>query len=188
MTRTIRIRAIVAAAAASAAIACMPQLVSAQATCTYTNTTPCTLSPFNASLTPTDVMRLKLSSTSTNLGAPAKTDFTTGFIASTGPTLSVKANRAYRVTVQPTTAFFCVTSCPGVASTKPTYDLSWSANGTFTAFVFGTPQDVVASGLGTPSAGTGTPQATLSYKTALSYAVDKPGTYAVVVTITLTAP
>ena len=91
MTALTRLKAVCVAAVLT--VMCgAPRDASAQATCTFTNGSPCTLSPFNVSLSPTDVLRLKLGSTTTNLGSPVKADYTTGYIASGGPTL-IRATR-----------------------------------------------------------------------------------------------
>lgn len=169
-------------------IVAFPNVTRAQS-CSFNGVGSCNPSA-NVSLTPTDVMRLRIGSATTNLGAPVKANFDAGSISAAGPTISVKSNRNYRVTIEPTTQFFCVTSCPGVASTKPAANLQFSTNGTsFTSLAFGSAQTITGTGLGTPSDGNpASPQATLSFLTLLSYAVDKAGTYGIVVKLTLSAP
>lgn len=171
-----RFKSVVAIAAAAALTAVAP--LSAQTTCTGN---PC--STFNTgTLTIGDVMQLDLSSGTTNLGTPGLTEFNAGAILSTGPTTTVRANRAYRVTVEAQNDF--TYTAGGLGGTKVKGDLQWK---TGVLNFAGMSTTAATAFSGTSSDGL-TPSAAIQYKTLLSYANDKPGTYEIVVKFTLAAP
>ena len=130
-------------------------------------------------LTVGDVMQLDLSSVSTNLGTPVLADFNAGSILSTGPTATVWSNRAYRVTVDAPSDFVYTGS---LAGTKVKGDLQWKTTGAFASLTTSA-ADAYAG-----TSHNGTASAAIQYKTLLAYANDKPGSYALLVKFTLTAP
>src|SRR5207247_6866533 len=85
-----------------------------------------------------DVMQLTLTSTSTALTAPAAAGYDAGFVANTGPTATVKSNRAWRLQISAAAATWTATNTqPGVNArpNKPAADLEWgtAVGGPFTA-------------------------------------------------------
>lgn len=140
----------------------------------------------SASLVIGDVLSLMLSATTTALTPPAAADYDAGFVANTGPTATVRGNRAWRLQISAATATWtAVNTQPGVSAraNKPAGDLlrATAAGGPFTALSTA-PATVVT---GAASAGTAT---NFFFRTTYSWAVDTPGTYALVVTFTLLAP
>lgn len=145
----------------------------------------CTVST-SAALTIGDVLQLTLSSTTTTLTAPSSADYDAGFVLNTGPTATVRGNRAWRLQISAATATWGATNTqPGVSAwtNKPAGDLLWStaAGGPFTALST-TPATVTS---GNASAGTGS---SFFFRTAYSWALDTPGAYSLAVVFTLVAP
>ena len=130
-----------------------------------------------------DVLRLTLSAVTTSLGTPVEADYTAGYVASTGPTATAKANRAYTVTVDATSANFTYSGSL-TDPVKPASTLTWAttSGGPFTHNA-GT-----AAALFTGSTGTSGTSQGIFFRTTVSYAVDRPGTYRLTVRYTLSAP
>jgi len=140
----------------------------------------------SASLVIGDVLSLTLSATTTALTPPVATDYDAGFVANTGPTATVRGNRAWRLQISAATATWtAVNTEPGVTAraNKPAGDLLHAtvSGGPFNAL--STTPTTVASGAA--SAGTAS---NFFYRTLYAWAVDTPGTYSLVVTFTLLAP
>jgi hypothetical protein len=140
----------------------------------------------SASLVIGDVLALTLSATTTALTPPTATDYDAGFVANTGPTATVRGNRAWRLQASAATALWtAVNTQPGVTArvNKPAGDLlrATASGGPFSALST-TPATVAA---GPASAGTATD---FFFRTTYAWAVDTPGTYSLVVTFTLIAP
>ena len=140
----------------------------------------------SASLVIGDVLSLTLGATTTALTPPTSADYDAGFAASTGPTVSVRANRAWRLQISAGTATWVAANTqPGVNARpdKPAGDLLYAtaAGGPFTAL--STTPTTVSSGAA--SAGTA---GTMFFRTAYSWSLDTPGAYSLVVTFTLLAP
>lgn len=118
--------------------------------------------------------------TTTVLPQPTEADLDAGFATSTGPTLTVKANRAWLVTV---TADASWGLTGGTRTTpKPAADLLWNVTGLGNAF---------SNNVGTAASfgGTaGSSDRTMFYKVLYDFAQDVPGTYSINVNFTLTAP
>lgn len=174
----------VAAWACGAALIVGASSLSAQLAC---NTTPCgpTGATNNVTVSVTDVVRLSVSTSTTDLGSPTQADYTAGHKDVAGPTLTVLANHPWNVAIVGIVGgnFTCtpVASC---RTTKPAADLLWgTVNGTYghnagaNTNVFGTSQ---------PATG-GTTQS-IFYRTNWAMALDRPGTYTLVVSFTLSAP
>jgi hypothetical protein len=123
------------------------------------------------------------SGTSQTLVAPTDiSDFSSGTtiqLPTTGPTFTVKANRAYKVQISAAAASFT-----GTTYAKPAADLAWSTSpsGTF-ATLSTTAADVDAGGATAGSTSVG-----LYYKTTYKLLQDVPGTYSLDVKFTLVAP
>ena len=170
-----RFKSVVAIAAAAVLTAVASPLSAQVLSCTgngcFTSNT--------GTLTVNDVMQLDLSGVSTNLGTPVLADFNAGFILSTGPTAQVWSNRAYRVTVEAPSDFVYTGS---LAGSKVKGDLQWKTTGGFADMTTG----AVDAYAGTSN--NGGVSAAIQYKTKLSYANDKPGSYALLVKFTLAAP
>lgn len=147
----------------------------------------CTGNPCNvtttATLTVVDLLRLTLNVTTTDLGTPAEAGFDAGFILSTGPVATAKANRPWTVSVQSTAATFAYTGSLTDPS-KAASDLRWdtTSGGSYTNAM-----STTAATLKTGSGTAGTSQG-IFYKTLLSYTADVTGSYALGVKFTLSAP
>jgi hypothetical protein len=161
----------------------LSRVAGAQQTCSD-NSVPvtCTL-PVSASATVNSVARLSISVGTTTLTTPKSTDFgTTGGVNSTGPTITVTANTGYTLTASAGGSTWTFVPAAGVSATsKPAGDLKMSVNsGTLTAL------GQVAH-TSTHSAAAGDAY-TIGYNTIYNWAVDKPGSYSLIVTYTLSAP
>ena len=153
------------------------QSLAAQTSCTGN---PCNVTT-TATLTVNDLLKLTLSSTATDLGTPVEADFDAGFKTSSGPTATVKANRPWHVAVVGTTAAFGYTGSL-IDPVKSASDLKWGT----VAGTYGSD----ASASATLSSGNGTSGSSqqIFYKTLLSFANDRTGSYALDVKFTLSAP
>lgn len=148
----------------------------AQATCA---TNPCAL-PVTATLAVNDVASLAVSSTAVNLGAPTAAAMAGAGVVAMGPTITVRSNRPVRVQVSAGASTF---SRDGGASAKPASDVAW---GTAPGLQPNT-ADVPAIALDVAAPTTGTSR-TLWFRTRWRFDRDVPGTYALPLTIVLTAP
>jgi hypothetical protein len=137
----------------------------------------------SATLTIPDVMQLTLTSSSTALTAPAAADYDAGFVANTGPTATVKSNRAWRLQISAGAATWTAVNTPPFTAraNKPAADLQWGTGGPFTAL--STTAATAASG----SATGGTP-ASFVFHTVYSWGLDTPGSYSLAIVFTLLAP
>jgi hypothetical protein len=137
----------------------------------------------SATLTIPDVMQLTLTSTSTALTTPVAADYDAGFVANTGPTATVKSNRAWRLQISAGAATWTAVSTPPFTAraSKPAADLQWGTGGPFTALT--TTAATAASGGGTG----GTP-ASFVFHTVYSWGLDTPGSYSLAIVFTLLAP
>jgi hypothetical protein len=147
--------------------------------------TTCSLNT-SASVVIGDVLSLTLSSTTTALTPPTANDYDAGFVASTGPTATVRGNRAWRLLISSAApTWTAVNTEPGVTArvNKPASDLrrATAAGGPF-ALVSTTPSTLVS---GPASAGTAT---NIFFRTTYAWNLDTPGAYSLVVTFTLLAP
>jgi hypothetical protein len=140
----------------------------------------------NASVIAGRVIRLQMTATSTTLAAPTPTDFDAGFNLTSGPTLTISANSAWRLYLRSTTAVWSATNTsPGAPARphQPVGDLRWSTNaaGPFVAL---TTSDVnLVSGTATASNAS-----TLYFRTLYSWTLDTPGNYDLTLVLSLTSP
>lgn len=179
-----RIGRIAAMIGCAAALLTVPALSEAQCAA---NGSPASCSAAgNVAMTAGRVVRLQLSASTTALTAPTTTDFDAGFNATTGPTLTVSANAAWRLHLRASSAVWTATNtAPGAPArtNKPAGDLRWSlaSNGAFAAL---TTSDVsMLTGTATASSGT-----ILYFRTLYDWALDTPGNYSLSVVLTLTSP
>lgn len=156
----------------------------AQTSCTGTDAS-CSVVTTASMVVPT-LVSLSTSSGTTGLGAPVDADLITGYKAASGPTLSIKANKAWTLSVKTTNAtnFDYTGTESGV---KPISDLTWSAtsSGTFAAITGSDAQ--MTNGTYT---NTGSQQIFFRtlYPNDYSSARVRPGTYSINLTFTVAAP
>ena len=140
----------------------------------------------NASVTAGRVIRMQMTATSTTLTAPTATDFDAGFNSTSGPTLTISANAAWRLYIRSTTALWSATNTsPGAPArtNKPVGDLRWSTNagGPFVALT--TTDANLAAGSATASTAN-----TLFFRTLYAWTLDTPGDYSLTLVLSLTSP
>lgn len=145
----------------------------------------CTLAT-STSMTAGRVIRMQLSATSTTLTAPTPADFDAGFNTTSGPSVTISANAAWRLHVRSTTAVWsAVTTSPGAPArgNKPVGDLRWSTNA-------GGPFTLLTTTDANLAAGTATAATvnTLHFRTMYSWTLDTPGDYGLTLVLTLTSP
>ncbi len=179
-------RKLLAVAVFSAAVAHKSAAQSCSISSTAATPTPCTVTSTH-SLTMPSLLSLTMagftSGTSQTLNAPTDiSDFSSGNtiqVATTGPTFTVKANRAYKVQISAAAASFA-----GTSYAKPATDVAWStaANGTFAAL------STTAADVDAGAATAGSTSVGLFYKTTYKLFSDVPGAYTLDVKFTLVAP
>lgn len=135
-----------------------------------------------AGLTIGTVANLTLSATSTVLTPPADTDYVLGFVRSTGPSATIKANTTWTLQISATGTFW--TASAGAWATKPIGQLEWSTT------ALAGPYTSVTNTAATIKTGAATASSAVSvfYQTLYAYATDLPGNYSVAVTFTLVSP
>lgn len=126
------------------------------------------------------VLRLSLSTTVTDLGTPTAADFTAGYRDATGPTVTVKANRAWQLTVAGQGTQFTYSGSLADPN-KPLSDLTWSVTPSGYGNTLAIP---AAFGSGGPGLTTGP----IYFRTHWDFLRDIPGDYQSVVSFTLAAP
>jgi hypothetical protein len=132
-------------------------------------------------MTVTPVVNMSISTSTTSLSAFTAAEFTAGRRTGiTGPTITVKANRAWTVSISGAT-------WTGTGNhSKPVSDLQWSRdNSTYTGLTTSPVQILPSSGNGSPTNGT---VQSMFYRWLLHTGTDTPGSYSMVVTYTLSAP
>ncbi len=178
LTRTTLLLALLGAAAAPARAQSCP-VTGLNVSCNVTN---------NVSIQIVAATEVLLPSSGITLSTPDLTAYQDGYQNTAGPTVTVKANRSWRLNISASTATGYWTPTGGAWPNKPAGDLRWalSAGGTYTALKVDPASDQLGSGSGATNAtGTGIP---LYFQTALDWNLDKPGTYTLTVLYTLTAP
>ncbi|HSA54604.1 MAG TPA: hypothetical protein VLE53_02820 [Gemmatimonadaceae bacterium] len=132
-----------------------------------------------------EILRLTLSATGVALGSPVEADFQAGYRDVAGPavTVTMKGNRPFQVQLQGMTPLFTYT---GVLPDplKPASQLLWA---TSAAGLAGTPDHMGASGTFF-NGGPGSFTQPLFLRTLWNFGTDVPGTYAVAIQFTLSAP
>lgn len=179
-------RKVFAVAVLVAAVARTSAAQSCSISSTAATPAPCTVTSTH-SLTMPSLLSLTMagftSGTSQTLAAPTDiADFSSGNtiqVPTTGPTFTVKANRAYKVQISAATASFS-----GTSYAKPAGDITWStsASGSFVAL------STTAADVDAGAATAGSSSVGLFYKTTYKLLQDVPGTYSLDVKFTLVAP
>ena len=152
---------------------------------TCSGTTSCTVN-LTASLAIPSLVALSLGAATQNLTPPAQADLVTGYVQEAGPSITVKANKAWTLSLSTTTATNWTYT--GTASgVKPIGDLTYSktAGGTYAA-ITGTAVQF-DSGAKTNS-GTSTIFFRTLYPNDYSDPRVAPGTYTLAAVFTLAAP
>jgi phage tail sheath gpL-like len=129
------------------------------------------------------LLQLTVSPTSSTYTA-ATTDMnvSTGLATPSIVTLSVKGNRAWTVQANGNSAFW--TASAGAWASKPVSDLVWSLTPAGATTAMSTTATTVTSG----SPGSGSPGVSVYLRPVAHWTTDKPGTYSMTVTFTLTTP
>jgi len=183
----------------------------AQTQCTASAPTSAPTCPLTvaATVTVAHLLQLNVSGTQTNLAPPVVTTYDSSAAAAnangypvgaTGPTVTVKANRGWKLTVSSQNDYWSFTpdatyqqcrpgggtysSCTGSSSSvagKASSDLAWSLNAN-TAFAGLTSTPALLSSNATGSSAS----YTLYYRVRWAYASDVPGTYTLNVVFTVT--
>jgi hypothetical protein len=140
----------------------------------------------SVSITAGRVILLQMSANSTALTPPTSADFDAGLNATTGPTLTVSSNSAWRLYIRASTALWTASNTsPGAPArvNKPAADLKWAkaAGGPFVAL---TTADVALSNANATASNI----TTLYFQTLYNWTLDTPGNYSLAVVLTLTSP
>jgi hypothetical protein len=134
----------------------------------------------NITATVLRTVRVTITPTVTTLASPNDTDFNNGFSVSAGPTVQVRANRNWQVTVRSTAATW--TGTAGARTNKPRADLlrgtsiagPWTPiSGTAAVFATGGPTDATV--------------APLFYRVNWFFALDRPGVYTISIQYTISS-
>jgi hypothetical protein len=167
--------------ALAAALAIALPLRAASAQCTVVGLTGATcVQSRTITATVLRTVRVTLTPTSTALPTPTATDFNNGFSVAAGPSVQVRANRTWQVTVRSTAATW--TGTLGARTNKPRADLSWGTSiagpwtamtGTATVFATGGPTNLT-----TPP---------LFYRVLWSFTLDRPGLYTIALQYTISS-
>jgi hypothetical protein len=171
--------------------------LSAQPACDATApaTTPVCSRTTTATAVVPQILRMELSTMTTAMAAPDVAQYDSTRVATsldqlpltTGPLVTIKANRAWSLKIEPAKATFDFTPEAGVAlkraSVKPAADLAWSIapSSGFVALSSTSPADVSSN-----MTGGSFNQFTMYYRTKWQYSTDAPGTYALSISYTLT--
>ena len=152
--------------------AAMP--VAAQQSCST-----CTASATLSVQVPT-VMRLVVDAPTTVVASATEASYDRGYEVTAGPTATVKSNVPWRLDISTTQETWTPTGA-GARADKPATDLLWSASPAGSYTPIGTKPAVAATGR------PGRTRVPLSYQTKFSYDQDSPGSYQIVVKLTLAA-
>ncbi len=157
-------------------LSCTVSGASGKCTATVSLPTPATM--VNPAL-----LQLTISpTTSTYTAATTDMDVTTGLATPSVVTLAVEANRSWTVQANGNSAFWSAST--GAWTSKPVSDLVWSLTPTGTRTAMSTTAQTVTTGL----PGSGSPAVSVYMRPIAHWATDKPGTYSMTVTFTLTTP
>lgn len=157
--------------------------VHAQASCS--GAPSCTVT-VQLGLTRNYVASLQVSSATTTLPAVNSDAFTTGFTPVTGPTLSVRSNAAFVLTLQAAQPAWSY-SGPAANPSKTANDLEWSVNSTGPFAGAGSSRQLwPSSGAAAPP--TAAQSIPMFYRVRWNWVNTPPGAYTLPVTITLTSP
>jgi len=131
------------------------------------------------------LVNLTLENAATNLGAITAANFDNGQLIA-GPRFEAKANRSYAVTLASASATFSGSGNAAKAAGDVRYAVVTSAAGCGTAGAYAA---VTTSAVGIYSGSAGlSPRQQLCFNIAWNYASDTPGTYALPLNLSVTAP
>ncbi|HEV8498206.1 MAG TPA: hypothetical protein VGQ56_15140 [Gemmatimonadaceae bacterium] len=119
-----------------------------------------------------------LSATATVTDMDVVDGMTTGSLA----TVTVQGNRTWTIAVRGNSALWSATA--GGWTTKPVSDLHWSLTPSGVSTALSTTDATMLSG----SPGSGTPSTDVYFRPVVHWLTDKPGTYTMGITFTITAP
>jgi len=126
------------------------------------------------------VMRLVLDAPTTVVATATEAGYDRGYEVTTGPTATVKANVPWRLDISATQETWTPAGA-GARTDKPVTDLSWSASPAGHYTPMGTTPAAAATGR------PGRTSVPLTYRTKFSYETDSPGSYQIVIKLTLAA-
>jgi hypothetical protein len=160
-----------------------PSRAAAQ-TCTAPSPGTC-VAPSSASLTIGKVMQFQLSAAGTTAPTPTYADYVQGYNETTGPTITVRANTPWTLSVSAGTALWSAQSTGSATPRpdKPAADLQWSQ--TSGSGYVGLTTAGVTVATGTATAGTTIP---LYYRILYALDLDTPGRYSLDVVVTVVTP
>ena len=140
------------------------------------------------SMTVPSIMELTLGGIAVSLNKPEGiADFdASGKVTTTttGPSVDVRSNRAFKVQISSAANFSHTPVNLGGTYTKPAAELAWSVDGGNSS----TPMTISPTTIGSGSATNASDTQTVTYLTSYDITKDKPGTYSLAVTFTLVAP
>ena len=183
MSRRVARALTLGATLAGAALLAAPTRGGAQ-TCTAPYRSSCAV-PSSASVTIGKVMQFQLSAGSTTAPSPTYADYVQGYNETDGPTVTVRANTPWTLSVSAGTTLWAAQST-GTATPrtdKPASDLQWSRTSGSGYAGLTTTGVTVASGGAT--AGATIP---LHYRILYALALDTPGRYSLDVVLTVVTP
>ncbi len=174
------------AALIGAALLCAVRPLASQGTCQRVREGSCVVGgdvTHTITVTITRATRLEASASSVPLTAPSSVDYDAGYGQTTGPTLLMKANSAWNVTVRSTQALWTASAAPARAN-KPVADLQWSlaAGGPFVDMT------TTAATLTSGAAATAGTSVALYVRVKYAWLLDTPGSYSLPLQLTVTAP
>jgi len=158
----------------------------AQSSCTRNRTGACAVgntATIALNITITRAIRMSLGSSTITLTAPGPDDFNAGFGQTAAPTLLIRSNASYSVSLRSTQSLWTASPAPARAD-KPAGDLQWAVlvAGPFTDL--STLGATIFTGA-SATAGTVIP---LQFRVRYSWLLDTPGTYSLPLQLTLTSP
>lgn len=163
-----------------------PRALEAQGQCNQNGSGSCSIGgnvTYAINITVTSAIRLAMSTSNVALASPGAAEFDATFGQTTGPTLTMKANSSWSISIRTTQATWSASPAPARAA-KPAAELQWStlASGPFAPMTL--TNATLRSGTGA-TVGTAIP---LFFRVSYSWILDTPGTYTLPVQITVTAP
>ena len=156
-------------------------------TCAGNTTAGCAVNTTASVTIPTLVELTVAGAGSIALTAPTSPDFTTGYVQNAGPTITVRANRAWTISIH-TTAATNWTYSGTESGVKPISDLTWSSTsgGTYTAIT--TSAAAIVSNQARTNAGAPTIFFRTLYSNDFTDARNAASSYSIPLVFTMTAP
>lgn len=159
----------------------------AQDSCQRNGTGSCTAGGNSAAVainvTVTRAIRMSLGSATVVLTPPGGSDYDAGFGQTAAPTLLIKTNAPYALSLRTTQALWTASAYPARAD-KPSSDLQWgvATGGPFTDVT------TAAATIFTGAAGTAGAVIPLQFRVRYAWLLDTPGDYSLPLQLTLTSP